>query len=161
MFKIKKNPKIEEVMKKTLKGETLNNALGFIAFLRESGFKTEDKYGNNFYYMSEPTCILLCFENENYPDGEWGVYNSPICEYEGIPLDEDLKEFSRENVRICKGECGCRKWPRGGDQTVFGKKFEGVCSSVIMYQNPDAEAIEKIKKIMEHWKLIIADSKKR
>jgi len=76
-------------------------------------------------------------------------------------LEESLKEFARANVRICKGECGCPNWPRGGNQTVFGKEFEGVCSSVVTFHNPDAEALEKIKKMMEYWMLIIADAKKK
>jgi hypothetical protein len=150
---------IEEVMKKTLSGDTLNNALDFIAFLRASGFTNDDEYNNNFYYMGNPTCVLLCFKNENYQEGEWGIYNYPISECEDFPLEEDLKEFARQNVRICKGECGCHNWPRGGNKTDYGKEFEGVCSSVIMFQCPDTEAIKKIKKMMENWMLILVNSR--
>jgi len=54
--------RIEDGAKKILSGDTLKNALDFIAFMRASGFKTDDEYGNNFYYMSEPTCVFLCFD---------------------------------------------------------------------------------------------------
>jgi len=154
-------PVIEDEMKTKLRGDTLKNALGFVAYVRASGLTNDDEYCNNFYYLNTPTFVLLCFENENYPEGEWGIYNSPIRDYEGIPLDEELKEFSRNNVRICTGQCGCPNWPRGGNQTVFGKEFKSVCSSVVMYPNPDAEALEKIKRIIEYWKLTIADAKNK
>jgi hypothetical protein len=137
----------------------LSNALDYAAFLRASGMTNDDEYASNFYYMGEPTCVLLCFEDERYPSGLWGAYNSPIDEFEGMPLDEDLKEFSRANVRICSGECGCPNWPRGGSQTVFGKRFDSVCSSVITYHNPDAESLPKMKRMMEYWMRHIAASK--
>ena len=149
--------RVEDVMKNILRGETLKNALDFIAFMRASGFTTDDEYGNNFYYMGEPGNVLLCWNNEKYPEGEWGIFNSPIREYGGLPLDESLKEFSRANVRICTGECGCPTWPRGGNQTVFGKEYQHLCSSVIVFMVPDAEALEKIKKLVEYMKLIITE----
>ena len=158
MFKRKKT--IEQVFKKQLSGDTLKNALDFVAFVRAKGWTNDDKYSSNFYYMGEPAFVLLCFENENYPEGEWGIYNYPISDYEGFPLDESMKEFLWANVRFCKGQCGCPNWPRGGNQTVYGKEFESVCSSTIMFPNPDAEALEKIKALMDHWRLIIGDAKK-
>ena len=154
--------RIEDGAKKILSGDTLKNALDFIAFMRASGFKTDDEYGNNFYYMSEPTCVFLCFEpHGNYHFGLWGVYNYPIREYDGFPLDEKYKEFARANVRICTGECGCPNWPRGGNKTVFGKDFESVCSSTVCFFNPDTEKLETIKKMIEYWSHCIAENVKK
>jgi len=143
----------EDSAKKVLSDDALKHALDFIVFMRTNGFKTNDQYGNNFYYMNEPTCVFLCFEpHGKYFSGLWGIYNYPIREYEGFPLDEKYKEFARANVRICTGECGCPNWPRGGNQMVFGKVFESVCSSVVCFFNPDAGALETIKEMMTYWK---------
>jgi len=152
--------RVESTINRTLSGDALKNALDFVAFMRASGFKTDDEYGCNFYYMGEPTCVFLCFEpSENFPSGFWGIYNYPIDEYEGFPLDECYKEHARANVRICTGECGCPNWPRGGNQKVYGKDFESVCSSVVCFFNPDAEALETIKEMMEYWMKCIAGTK--
>jgi len=148
---------IEDKLKNTLSGDALKNALDFVAFLRASGFTLEK---NRFFYMSVPTCLLLWFDHPDFPTGYWGIYDCPICEYDGIPLDESLKEFARANVRICKGKCGCLDWPRGGNQTVFGKEFNGACNSVIVFHDPDTHAVEKVKKLMEYWKLIINENAK-
>jgi len=40
--------RIEDSAKNALSGDTLKNALDFIAFMRASGFKADDKYDNNF-----------------------------------------------------------------------------------------------------------------
>ena len=150
------NPKIVDTFKDVLSSSYLSNALDFTDFLKEIGMTFVD---NRFYYMEEPTCLLLCFEHESCPSGYWGIYDCPIMEYEGFPLEEDLQEFARANVRICQGECGCDV-PRGGKCTIFGKEFDDVCSSNIVFHMPDSEALVKIKKLMLYWKLIISNSKK-
>jgi hypothetical protein len=48
----------------------------------------------------------------------------------------------------------------GGRRTVFGKEFENVCCNVFQLANPNNEEQEKIKKLMELQKHIIAESKK-
>lgn len=155
----REDARAETSARNTLKDGALENALDFIAFMRECGFTTDDEYGNNFYFMGEPTCVFLCFEpHGDHPSGFWGVYNYPTREYEGFPLEERYKEFARANVRICTGECGCPNWPRGGNQTVYGKDFESVCSSVVCFFNPDAEALGTIKEMMGYWKRCIAES---
>lgn len=155
IFKKRKPKTIEEEFINALRGGTLANALDFVAFARANGWTNDDEYRSNFYYMGKPTFVLLCFENEKYPDGEWGIYNYPTSEHDDFPLDEGMKEFLWANVRICTGECGCPNWPRGGDKMVYGKEYKSVCSSTIMFQNPEAEALEKIKALMERWKRII------
>ena len=154
--KRKQTPAIEEAIREKLKGDAQKNALDFVAFARANGWTNDDEYSSNFYYRGKPTFVLLCFEkSENYPDGEWGIYNYPTSEHDDFPLDESMKDFLWANVKTCTGQCGCPNWPRGGNQTVYGKEFQSVCSSTITFSNPDAEALEKIKVLMERWKLMI------
>ena len=152
--------KLENEINTILSGEARRHALDFVSYLRTSGMIPLSDNPNRFTYMGAYTCILLFFKHPDFPCGYWGIYDCPIREYDGFPLDENLKEFARANVNICQGKCGCPK-PRGGNQMVFGKEFEGVCASVVAFHSPDAEAVEKVKKLMEYWKLIIADSKKK
>ena len=151
--------KVENELKKVLSGETLENALDFVAFLREAGMTTHPDNPNRFCYMGKETCILVFFEHENFPSGLWVICDCPIDGHDGFPIDESLKEFARANVKVCDKCCGCPV-PRGGDKRIWGKEYKGVCSSEIQFVNPDAKALEKIKVLMELWKHQIADIKK-
>ena len=144
-------PHVEDKLKQTLSGDTLNNALDFVAYLRAIGMIPED---TRFFYKGEHTCIIISFEHENHPSGYWGIYDCPIEEYNGFPLDENVKEFARANVAICRN-CGCGHENMGANKMVFGQHFEGICSSECQFHDPDAEAVEKIKKLMDYWKLMI------
>jgi hypothetical protein len=55
----------------------------------------------------------------------------------------------RDNVKVCKGECGCKEWPRGGSLTIFGENFDSVCSSYFIFITPDDAALENIKKLTD------------
>ena len=148
---------IGDRLKGVLSGDMLTNALDFTAYLNEIGM-TCDK-DNRFYYMGEYTCILVFFKDEENPNGLWVICDCPIEEYDGFPLGEDLKDFARANVKICTGECGCPDWPRGGDKAVFGQDYKSICSSEIQFINPDAEALKKVKLLMDYWKLMIDEGK--
>jgi len=39
---------------------------------------------------------------------------------------------------------------------IFGKKFDNLCHCPICFADPDAETFEKIKQLVEAWKLCIA-----
>jgi len=155
--------KIENNLAAALSGDMLKNAQDFVVYLLENGMMPDpiQETSIRFNYMGEMTCIVIFFKDVQNPSGIWFICDTPIREHDGFPLDEDLQEFARTNVRICRGECGCPDWPRGGDKTIFGKEYKSVCSSEIGFTNPDADALGKVKKLMEYWMLVIADSKKK
>ena len=144
-------PSVEDKLKAVLKGDTLTNALDFVAHLRAMGMTTED---TRFFYKGQHTCIIIAFEHEDFPDGYWGIYDCPIEEYDGFPLDEDAKALARANVAMCRG-CGCDHENRGANKMIFGQYFEGLCSSECQFHAPDAEALVGIKKLMDYWKIMI------
>ena len=143
---------IESNLKDTLSGETLENALDFVAYLKENGM-TDD--GSRFYYKDELMCILILFKDEHNPSGGLCIFDSPFREHEGFPIDESVKEFARANVKKCEncgsgGSCGHKE--QGATKAIFGKEYDNLCSSEIMFVNPDAGGMEKIKKLMDLWK---------
>jgi len=80
-------------------------------------------------------------------------------------VDEELKEFAWMNVHYCTyftsngKECGCKDKP-GRRVSIFGKEFDNVCHSPLWFLNPDAEALENMKKLVELWKHNIANAKR-
>ena len=149
------NLQIEDKLKQTLSGDALKNALDFVAYLRAIGMTPED---TRFFYKGEHTCIIISFEHDEFPTGYWGIYDCPIEEYDGFPIDENIKEFARANIAKCR-DCGCGHENMGANKMVFGQHFEKICSSECQFHAPDAEAVEKIKKLMDYWKLMIDERK--
>jgi len=175
---------IEKETQTYLNGDNLRIALDFITYLRDSGRTwILSDYHPEFYYMGELTCLIAYLKSpldeatlNNIskkveeagnrwvydPSSSWNICcwqnENDIYEHESFPLDEDLKEFARENVWKCIrcGGCGA---PGGIPRTVFGKEFDNACCNVFQFANPDDEMMERIKKLMELQKHIIADSK--
>jgi len=144
---------IEDELRKALSGDLLENVLNFVAYLKEIGMTIHPDDPNRFTYMGEYTCILVFFDDMLF------ICDCPICEHDGFPIEESLKEFAQANVKKCDNHQECDHEAKGATKTIFGKEFDNLCSSEIQFFNPDAESFEKIKKLMEYWKLIISAKK--
>jgi len=62
-------------------------------------------------------------------------------------IDGPTKEFAWEHANIC-GSCGGSCSP-GKPATIFGKEFHNICNSVFAFNNPNGEALECLKKLIE------------
>ncbi|MCL2433255.1 MAG: hypothetical protein FWD16_01880 [Clostridia bacterium] len=148
-------PKMEKKLQESLSGDMLQNALGFVAYLRDIGMTTnEDEEGNRFYYKGETMSIIICWKDDANPNGLWFICDAPFNDCEGYRVGEDLKEFVWSNVKTCNvfegNPCGCGSEP-GKSITTFGKQCEHVCTSELQFFNPDAEALVNVKKLMDLW----------
>jgi len=142
---------IESNLKENLSGDVLTNALDFVTHLKSMGMTADD--GARFSYKGELMCILIHFKDEKNPSGALFICDCPIYAHEQFPIDENVRNYVQASVQKCKGDvCGCDHKERGATKMVFGKEFDNLCSSEIMFMNPDAEAYEKIKVLMELWK---------
>jgi len=63
-------------------------------------------------------------------------------------LDERMKETVWANVDLC-GRCGGCGNPGGTRRLVLGKMFDNVCITALKFIDPDAEAVECMKKMAE------------
>ena len=150
--------KIEEGTKKSLSGDRLVNALDFITYLKNGGRTWDFEWHPEFYYLDELTCLI------SFQEAGWNIccwqHEDDIYELDDFPVDESVKEFARAKVWKCIS-CGGCDVPGGGRRTIFGEKHDsGVCCNVFQFINPGGEELEKIKKLMELQKHIIADRKK-
>ena len=149
---------IEDKLKDTLSGDLLTNALDLVDYLKKNEMSNGTEPGDTrFYYKGELMCILIFFKDENHPSGGGlMIFDCPLTEHEDFSIDKSVKEFVWDNIHNC-GSCGgsCDHKERGATKVVFGKEYENLCSSEIAFFDPDAEAIVKIKKLMDLWKFKI------
>ena len=143
---------IKNNLKDALSGDPLTNALDFVAYLKNIGMSDD---GARVYYKDQMMCILITFKDTHNPSGGLCICDCPISEHDGFPIDESVKELVRANVKICEscgsgGDCGHKE--RGATKAIFSKKYDNLCSSEVMFINPDAREFEKIKVLMDLWK---------
>jgi len=142
--------KIEEVIREKLTGDAQKNAMDFVAFLRANeltltansdgqGWAVGGTVGNSIGYM-------WITGTEQFP-GPWTFwFNS--CDFGGNSADDELKKITWAHASPC-GHCH-PGWKDcgGGNRTMFGREFENLCHSPLMFANPDAETVENMNKLM-------------
>lgn len=141
---------IEEEINEKLTDDTRENALDFVAFLQANeisiissgegeGWAIGGAEGNSIGFM-------LITGTPEFP-GPWTFwFNS--CDFGDDPADDELKETAWAHTGIC-GRCHAGwKDCGGGDRVIFGRKFENLCHSPLMFTNPDAKTLESEKKLV-------------
>lgn len=144
--------KIESFIEETLTGDTKNNAIEFVVCLRSNEMLFErfikDYWEDKLYWLVEYEGVSVCHILINgYEEGHWTIWSdeSDSNSFEDFPLDEHLKEIAWKNVDFC-GNCG---YCTGGThKTVFGKEFDNVCRTTMIFSNPNAETLEFMKKMV-------------
>ncbi len=149
--------RIEEVINTVLKGDAQQNALDFVAYLRDSEIPIEESESYwEIRYMDECVCFIWINGSDDLP-GPWTIWSAQIpgtwaawgdYEYIDFPLDERIKETAWKNVNVC-GNCGDCSNVGGIRKTVLGKEFDNLCNSTMAFTNPDAEALKCAKKMVE------------
>jgi len=150
---VKPRLKIEDDLSNALSGDKLKNALDFIAYMKESGMTAHAEHTGAFEYNGEWVCIVCVIPIDGVPG--WTIFDNPLTsKFDDFPVDESLKEFAWAHVNICTscgGSSGCGSQP-GRRKVIFGKEFENVCTSDVAFWSPDADALGKIKRMIDIWK---------
>jgi len=151
-FEVKK-PDVEAVIKAAMSGDALTNALDYAAFLRANEF-TPDFHGghdnNGFFtmYSKENVSYLMISGREDDFCGPWTIWFNFNDFGDGDGVADELKETAWKHASNCGkchpgwADCGC------GKRTIFGKDFDHLCHSPLMFTNPDAKTLEHVKKLM-------------
>jgi len=146
--------KIEDTINEVLINAAQKNALDFadylhnnnMVFVRGQGY-WEDKYYWLIKYNDEYVCFIL-IGGERGKDNSWTIWSDDsgsMC-FEDYSLDEHTKKIAYANVDFC-GNCG--RCDGGTSKTIFGKPFDNVCRTVFRFDNPNYEAVECAKKLVE------------
>ena len=143
---MKIRPEIEDVIRDSLNGEALKNGLDFIAYLKKNKMSPQWSAANSWKvsYKTQNVLFIRLGSNSRYHGvgaGSWCI-KAFIGEYEA-PLSDDFKEIVWANIKYCDKCIHCR----GKRMLIFGREIDNVCDSIII-ENPNAKAIECIKKII-------------
>ena len=144
--------RIEDVISKTLTGDSQMNALDFISHLRAieqagkisiSMNNEKDESGWNVSGAG-----FICITGSDEFPGPWGMFvgTDNIIEHSDFPVDEHIKEIAWANVAPC-GKCNNDCTGGSIRRTIFGKDFENVCN--LIFVNPDSKTVDCMKKIID------------
>ena len=141
------NSNIDTLINDTLTGDTLINAQAFAAYLRANEMVAGGPHGE-VSYQGKCVCYVHIDGSAQKP-GPWIIWTEGDYsrEHADVPMDARMKEIAWANVNFC-GDCGAGCSP-GSRKTVFGKEFDNVCGAVMAFNDPDAEALACVKKLLE------------
>jgi len=140
---------IEDVIKDVLNGDTLKNAIDFIAYLKANKINPQWSATNvwKISYKSYSVCFIRLYGAADYhglKSGSWHIVPF-IGEYEASSLSDELKEIVWANQKTCRGcgQCALKL------NKVFGKEFGYACEKSIVFDNPDAKDMECVERLIE------------
>ena len=149
--------KIEDVFNEILTGDVLKDAIHFAEFLRVNKIIQADQH--TMHYNGKCVCYLDT-RNESH---SWIVWTEGDFskEHSTFPIDEHTKETAWANVMKC-GNCDGVNCRPGKTKMIFGKDFTNICNAdnvnmTFMFINPNADALECVKKLVLMRKHIIAN----
>ena len=135
---------IEAKINDILTGDSVKNALDFIAFAREGGISFEPNEEGNGWAVGGTvgdSIGYMIISNDVQMPAPWVIwFNS--CDFDcGDAVDDKIKETAWSHASQC-GHCH-EGWKDcgGGDRMIFGKEFEMLCHSPLMFTEPDAETL--------------------
>ena len=146
--------RIEDAIVEVLPIGMQQDALDFANYLRANDMAFERGKGyweNKFYWMikyeSEYVCFVLIGGDEQ-KDESWTIWSDDSGSkwFEDYPLDNHTKAIAHANVDFC-GNCG--SCGGGTAKTIFGRKFDNVCRTTFRFDNPNFDAVECAKKMVE------------
>ena len=139
--------KVYDEINEFLTGETLKNALDFMAFLKENEMIAGGHHGE-VSYKNNSMCFLYFGTGLEFP-APWTVYieGDYNAIYNDFAVDERVKEIAWANIHSC-GSCGgCRP---GKTVSIFGKEFKNVCCNAqLAFCKPVIETLDCIEKILK------------
>ena len=158
----KTRPKFEDVAGSFLSGEVLENALDFVAYLRENNMAPARASTNAWKaaYKNKGVCYVRIPYESNDPNSRTNTWNigPPGDDCLTFPMTDRMKEILWSSVKqcnACNGRYIGKKRPCnfGTDRTIFGREFKRVCGYAI--KNPSGEALDFAKLWVEARKLSI------
>jgi len=154
------NTQLLDYIKENLTGTAQQNALGFIQHLTSLGMTAEGSANDGrFVYKDKIVCYMYFGSSKNnpgYPE-PWTVWmqNQFEAEPEGFPVNDQIKGITWANVHNCDDNCPYINNGCSSKRIIFGREFDKLCQTPIGFTDPNAEAVECMKKLMEMMKLII------
>ena len=91
----------------------------------------------------------ICIGIRSRDDNSWRILLDlkELLQYEDFIQKEGFAEVIYNNVNYCE-RCN-HKNPCFGSETILGKKFNNICGVCVSFKNPNLEALDNAKKIID------------
>ena len=159
------NPKLEDFIAKHLSDEFQQDVLMFLDYCKAKKISYPWSSTNTWTLKAKGKSIGLIWIGGDKVDGlvnydevydnRWtvGVGFVELFQYDDFIIKENLQSFMISNIRHCTG---CNPFCAPGyHKKILGKAYRNICSlwildakTCINFNNPDAEAIEQVKRII-------------
>jgi len=142
---------IEEIISSKLTGDAQTNALALAAHIMgktgKFAISMHDENDESGWVVADLGFIMISGTSE-FP-GPWTMWISAanIGAKTQDAISDCTKEFAWKHVSPC-GSCGGTCTP-GVNTSFFGKAFENTCQANLMFTNPDTDAVDGMKKIID------------
>lgn len=148
----KRNLRIEDAITERLTDDAQKNALAFVAFLRANNVSFDSgEEGNGEGWavggtVGDSIGYMMVNGEEKMP-GPWTFWFN-ACDFGEEPAEDALKESVWAHVSPC-GQCH-PGWADcgGGERTIWGRRFDCLCHSPLMFTNPDAKTVATVEKLI-------------
>lgn len=144
---------IENFVEENITGQSKQVALDFIAFLRKNKvefYKDDNGYWKDKLYfwvkLGEACLCFIAINNPDEPENLWTVWSDDCRAYEADISEENIKHVAWKYIDFC---VHCGSCSGGRQKIVFGKVFEDVCGCTFRVDNPNAEDLPFLKKMIE------------
>lgn len=145
-------PRIEDVIHDVVKEEYQQAALDFVGYIRSNKMTPAWASTNSWKVSYKGQC--LCYirtagtaHYHNLDDGSWhihfAVYTDSIYD---IALSGEAVQMIWSNVKHCTR---CGNCIPANHLTINGKEFDNVCHQWLTIKNPDTDALDCVKKLVE------------
>ena len=147
----KKNANVKDVVNEVLVDDAKINALNFLAFMDENDISNDSNGDGHGWaiggFVGNSIGYLMVNGSDEFP-GPWTFWFN-TCDFKDSDIiSDEIKEAAWSNVSPC-GRCH-DGWKHcgNGDRIIFDKKFESLCHSPLMFNNPDQNTLENVKKLL-------------
>ena len=140
-----------DAVRDCLSGDALENALDFVAFLRDNKMNPANT-SKNGWKLSSKACVICYIWLD--PEANTLTINPFIGEYSANSLPDDMKEicWAKKTPGASCGACHVIS----GDgyncsykiDTVFGKEYTDACARSILFKHPTLAEFECIKNLL-------------
>lgn len=145
---------IETYIEENLCGKDAETALNFVSFLRANNcefIKDNGYWKDKIYFIIKLHDKCICFiaiKDPDEKDNRWTVWSDDIDSvvFDLSVMDDELKEIAWNHVDRC-GNCG--SCGGGRHKTIFGKEYNDVCGCTFRFDNPDADDLKFLCKMVE------------
>lgn len=146
--------KIEDIITEELLSDDQRVAHDFVDYLknldlqliRDNGY-WKDKIYFHVKFHSEYVCFIA-IQDPDETNNRWTVWSDGLDSdwLEKSAISNELKEIAWKHIDFC-GSCG--SCGGGKRKIIFGKEFENVCGCTFRIDNPDAEDLAFMKKMVD------------